>query len=74
MPKSPDDAVFEEIGTYISALETQFNNVQKETALLVKKERDLADALFQFGLSVTLLGQNEVSVVVIEGRLGRPRG
>lgn len=58
--KDPNDGLFEEILAYVNQLETQFLNVQKHTSNLIRKGRDSANAFFEFGLSMTLLGQSEV--------------
>lgn len=58
--KSPNDATFEQINTYVNSLEVQLMNVQKHTGTLIKKGRETSNALFEFGLAVTLLGQSEV--------------
>lgn len=55
----PDDARVEEIITYINRVDIQFNKVAKESKALVTKNRDLHQHLFEFGLSLNLLGQDE---------------
>lgn len=52
--------MFEEITAYVHSLEAEFGKVHKETGVLIKRERDLSEALFQFGLALTLLAQSEV--------------
>jgi hypothetical protein len=44
---------------YINNLEVQMANVAKHTSGLMKRNRDLANGLFEFGLSFTLLAQTE---------------
>ena len=53
----------EEISQYIAALEKQLLNVTKHSALLVKKSRESATTLFEFGQSLTWLGQSEGDAV-----------
>lgn len=55
----PDDARVEEIITYINRVDVQFSKVAKRSTALVAKNRDLHQHLFEFGLSLTLLGQDE---------------
>lgn len=57
--KSRADQRIEEIVTYINNLEVQMANVAKHTSGLMKRNRDLANGLFEFGLSFTLLAQTE---------------
>jgi hypothetical protein len=64
----PNDAVFEEIATHVNKLETQFQNVSHQTGTLIKRGRDLADSHFQFGLALTLLGQEEVRTAPARGQ------
>ena len=49
----------EEIADYLSQLDTHMSNVAKGTTQLVKRNRDLANALFEFGQAFTWLGQSE---------------
>jgi sorting nexin-1/2 len=53
------DSQVEEEGQYITQLETQLQNVVKHTTILIKRNREIANALFEFGLAFTLLGQTE---------------
>ena len=58
---SPNDARFEEINLYVTTLEAQMKNVVTHTATLVKKGKETANGLFEFGLAFTLLGQSEAT-------------
>ena len=57
--KSPADEKIDEVVAYITNLEVQMGNVAKHTSGLMKRNRDLAHGLFEFGLAFTLLGQTE---------------
>ena len=48
---------------YVESLEPQVGNVHKHTQGLVRRSRDLANGLFEFGLAFTLLGQSEQGVL-----------
>lgn len=61
---SPDDDLFFEIEDYISGLETQMKTVSQQATTLVRKGKEMANGLFEFGLAFSLLGQSE------EGGLG----
>mmetsp|Transcript_13507 Transcript_13507/g.26046 ORF Transcript_13507/g.26046 Transcript_13507/m.26046 type:complete len:520 (-) Transcript_13507:68-1627(-) len=58
-PRTDDDAKFDELKEYVNALEPQMNAVHKHTHGLVEKNKEMAQALFDFGLAFTLLGQAE---------------
>lgn len=49
-----------QVGAYVSTLDAEFTRVQRETSILIKREKDQSDAMFQFGLALTLLAQSEV--------------
>ena len=53
-----DDQI-DEIKEYISKLEPQMDTVHKHTAGLIKRNKDLANGLFEFALGFQLLGQSE---------------
>lgn len=53
------DVKFDEVMKYIIQLETQMQNVAKHTSSLVKQNRAMANALFEFGQAFTWLGQSE---------------
>ena len=57
--KSPSDLKIEEILEYLNQLETHMCNVSKNTSLVVKRNRDMGNALFEFGQAFTWLGQSE---------------
>lgn len=57
--RSPADEKIEEVIAYVNNLEIQMGNVAKHTTGLMKKNRELANGLFEFGLAFTLLGQAE---------------
>jgi len=57
--KNEEDERIEAEVAYVSNLETQMQNVAKHTTGLAKRNRDLANGLFEFGLAFTLLGQTE---------------
>lgn len=57
--KTAADLKIEEISEYLNQLETHMGNVSKGTSLVVKRNRDMANALFEFGQAFTWLGQSE---------------
>jgi len=57
--QSPDDDLFDEIERYIEALHVQMKRVSNQSTALVKKGREIANALFEFGLAFHQLGQSE---------------
>jgi sorting nexin-1/2 len=57
--RSPDDDLFVEIERYIDGLEKQMKNVQQQASGLVKKGKEIANGLFEFGLAFNVLGQSE---------------
>jgi len=57
--KSDAELKFDMIASYASNLELQLQNVIKHTSALVRKNKELANAFFEFGLAFTLLGQAE---------------
>ena len=59
LQKNAADLKFEEILQYITHLETQMSSVSKHTTTLVKHNRVMANALFEFGQAFTWLGQSE---------------
>eukprot|EP00519_Triparma_laevis_P015372 CAMPEP_0182491636 /NCGR_PEP_ID=MMETSP1321-20130603/986_1 /TAXON_ID=91990 /ORGANISM="Bolidomonas sp., Strain RCC1657" /LENGTH=310 /DNA_ID=CAMNT_0024693923 /DNA_START=217 /DNA_END=1146 /DNA_ORIENTATION=- len=59
--KTEDDEKFKEIQNYVETLENQMKTVVKHTQSLVKKGKETATGLFEFGLAFTLLGQSEAS-------------
>eukprot|EP00559_Dactyliosolen_fragilissimus_P001114 CAMPEP_0184862294 /NCGR_PEP_ID=MMETSP0580-20130426/6769_1 /TAXON_ID=1118495 /ORGANISM="Dactyliosolen fragilissimus" /LENGTH=562 /DNA_ID=CAMNT_0027360081 /DNA_START=119 /DNA_END=1807 /DNA_ORIENTATION=+ len=61
--RSPDDDLFEEIERYIESLEKQMKNISNQASSLVRKGREMANGLFEFGHAFTLLGQSEVDAL-----------
>lgn len=53
------DATFDELTAHITQLETHLQAVLKHSTTLVKKRKELASALSDFGVSATVLGQLE---------------
>jgi len=61
--KSPDDELFEEIQRYVHGLDTQMKNVSTQASGLVRKGKEMANGLFEFGLAFNLLGQSEADAL-----------
>lgn len=57
--RSPDDDLFLEIDRYVEGLEKQIKQVQTQATALVKKNKDIASGLFEFGVAFHILGQSE---------------
>jgi hypothetical protein len=57
--RSPDDDIFDEIHRYVHGLDTQMRNVSQQATGLVRKGKEIANGLFEFGLAFNLLGQSE---------------
>ena len=57
--KSEADLEFEAVSEYIDRLEPQMQALFKHTQTLVRRGRDTAQGLFEFGLAFTLLSQSE---------------
>jgi len=57
--RSPDDDLFEEIERYIQSLDQQMKNVVQQASGLVRKGKEIANGLFEFGLAFNLLSQSE---------------
>jgi hypothetical protein len=51
--KTASDLKIEEIMEYLNQLETHMNKVSSTTSHLIKRNRDLATALFEFGQAFT---------------------
>ena len=49
----------EEISQYIAQLDKQLSNATKHSETLVKRNKDLAQAFFEFGQSISTLGVAE---------------
>ena len=61
--KSPDDELFEEIQRYVHGLDSQMKNVSTQASGLVRKGKEIANGLFEFGLAFNLLGQSEADAL-----------
>jgi sorting nexin-1/2 len=61
--RSVDDDMFEEISRYIHGLDNQMRNVVQQAAGLVRKGKEIANGLFEFGLAFNLLGQSEADAL-----------
>ena len=61
--KSPDDELFEEVQRYIHGLDSQMKNVSSQASGLVRKGKEMANGLFEFGLAFNLLGQSEADAL-----------
>lgn len=61
--KSPDDELFEEVQRYIHGLDSQMKNVSTQASGLVRKGKEMANGLFEFGLAFNLLGQSEADAL-----------
>jgi len=57
--RSPDDDLFVEIERYVEGLEKQIKQVQSQASSLVKKNKEIANGLFEFGIAFNILGQSE---------------
>ena len=61
--QSPDDDIFEEIHRYVHGLDSQMRQVSQQATGLVRKGKELANGLFEFGLAFNLLGQSEADAL-----------
>ena len=61
--KSPDDDLFDEISRYVHGLDSQMRNVSHQASGLVRKGKEIANGLFEFGLAFNLLGQSEADAL-----------
>jgi sorting nexin-1/2 len=61
--RSPDDDLFEEISRYVAGLDNQMRNVTHQATGLVRKGKEMANGLFEFGLAFNLLGQTEADAL-----------
>lgn len=57
--RSPDDELFDEISRYVNGLDNQMRNVTHQASGLVRKGKELANGLFEFGFAFNQLGQSE---------------
>jgi len=60
---SPDDDLFDEIERYIESLSIQMKRVSNQASGLVRKSKEIANGLFEFGLAFHQLGQSEGEVL-----------
>lgn len=60
---SPDDDLFDEIERYIESLNIQMKRVSNQASGLVRKSKEIANGLFEFGLAFHQLGQSEGEVL-----------
>ena len=61
--KSPDDELFDEVQRYVHGLDQQMKNVSTQASGLVRKGKEMANGLFEFGLAFNLLGQSEADAL-----------
>mmetsp|Transcript_17152 Transcript_17152/g.45110 ORF Transcript_17152/g.45110 Transcript_17152/m.45110 type:complete len:426 (-) Transcript_17152:773-2050(-) len=59
VPQTSEDEILESELAHVANLEAQTQNVSKHAQTLAKRNRDVANGLFEFGLAFTLLGQTE---------------
>ena len=57
--RSPADAQFDELQAYVVGLEEKLQQCLKTAQMLVRRQRELANTTFEYGLAMTLLGQSE---------------
>jgi len=55
MVRSPDDAIFEEVAHFISALEAGLKRVEAQASAMVKRDKDVSSCLLEFGLGCDAL-------------------
>ncbi|RLN14208.1 hypothetical protein BBJ28_00004769 [Nothophytophthora sp. Chile5] len=67
LPKTPADVEVEEMMAYIDGLEPIMMGLHKHAHGLTKRAREIADGLFEFGVSFTLLGKSEENPSLQEG-------
>ena len=63
LEKSAADVKVEEISQYITQLDKQISNTWKHSEQLIKRNREMSQALFEFGQSLSFLGQSEGDAV-----------
>jgi len=56
---SPDDDLFDEIERYVEALSIQMKRVSNQATGLVRKSKEIANGMFEYGLAFHQLGQSE---------------
>ena len=57
--RSPDDDLFVEIEHYVDRLEKQMKNVSHQVTNLIKKNKEISNGFFEFGMAFNVLGQSE---------------
>ncbi|TDH74219.1 hypothetical protein CCR75_001458 [Bremia lactucae] len=67
LPKTPADLEIEDMMAYIESLEPITMGLHKHAHGLTKRAREIADGLFELGVSFTLLGKSEDNVSLQEG-------
>lgn len=59
LEKTSADLRFEEISQYLNGVEAQMDKVSKSVTSLVKRDRQCASAMFEYGQALTWLGESE---------------
>eukprot|EP00984_Skeletonema_dohrnii_P017906 scaffold8250_cov118-Skeletonema_dohrnii-CCMP3373.AAC.7 len=69
MVRSPDDAIFDEITNYISALEMGLKRIDTQTSSLIRRDKDVSTCMLEFGLGCDALCHidDEINGVIGEG-------
>lgn len=67
LEKTPADVEVDDMMAYIDALEPIMAGLHKHAHGLTKRAREIADGLFEFGVSFTLLGKSEDNPSLQEG-------
>ncbi|KAG3100634.1 hypothetical protein PI124_g10431 [Phytophthora idaei] len=67
LSKTPADVEVEDMMAYIEGLEPIMTGLHKHAHGLTKRAREIADGLFEFGVSFTLLGKSEENPSLQEG-------
>ncbi|GMF41352.1 unnamed protein product [Phytophthora fragariaefolia] len=67
LPKTPADLEVDDMMAYIEGLEPIMAGLHKHAHGLTKRAREIADGLFEFGVSFTLLGKSEENPSLQEG-------
>jgi len=69
MVRSPDDAIFDEITNYISALEMGLKRIHTQTTSMIKRDKDVSTCMLEFGLGCDALCHvdDEINGVINEG-------
>mmetsp|Transcript_19316 Transcript_19316/g.30213 ORF Transcript_19316/g.30213 Transcript_19316/m.30213 type:complete len:573 (+) Transcript_19316:87-1805(+) len=68
MVRSPDDAIFDEISNYISALEMGLKRIDTQTSSLIRRDKDVSTCMLEFGLGCDALCHidDEINGVISE--------